>query len=318
MHKNILIIGGTRFFGKQLVKRLLAEGHRVTIATRGRNPDDFGDAVQRLRVDRRDAQAMQAAFAHASYDLVFDQMCYRPLDAAIALDVFTGKVGRYMMSSTMETYHHLLGVVSRPMREDDLDLAQVAIDWQYPWHDPSLADTSYAAGKLQAEAVLMQDGRLPVATLRIAHVLSAQDDFTGRLASYIQQVMQEQPMLHLAGAGSTSFLNVPAIVDAMLWAGMTDFLGPVNLACQGSLSAPQLVQRIARLLGKPAMLQAVADSTDSTVAYSPFDYAHDYALDTTRAHSLGHQFSKVDDWLDKLILDLHQQILLKEQRAQGE
>ncbi|MBC3920852.1 NAD-dependent epimerase/dehydratase family protein [Undibacterium sp. CY18W] len=309
MHKNILIIGGTRFFGKQLVRRLLADGHRVTIATRGRNPDDFGDAVQRLRVDRRDEQAMQAVFAHASYDLVFDQMCYSPLDAAIALEVFAGKVGRYVMSSTIETYRHLVGRVLRPLREDDLDLTQVAIDWQYPWRDPALADVSYAAGKLQAEAVLMQDGRLPVATLRIAHVLSAQDDFTGRLASYVQQVMQEQTLLHLAGAGNTSFLNVAAVVDAMVWAGMADFLGPLNLACQGNLSAPQLVQRIARLLGKPAILQIAGDNT----AHSPFDYAHDYVMDTARARGLGYQFSNVDAWLDRLILDLHQQLLLEGQ-----
>ena len=35
MHKNTLVIGGTRYFGKLLVQRLVRAGHRVTIAPRG-------------------------------------------------------------------------------------------------------------------------------------------------------------------------------------------------------------------------------------------------------------------------------------------
>ena len=52
---NILVLGGTGFFGKHLVWELLHRGHEVTIATRGRTPDDFGDRVRRLIVDRTDA-----------------------------------------------------------------------------------------------------------------------------------------------------------------------------------------------------------------------------------------------------------------------
>ncbi|MFZ6873760.1 NAD-dependent epimerase/dehydratase family protein [Undibacterium sp. Di27W] len=301
MHKNILIIGGTRFFGKQLVRRLLEQGHQVSIATRGQAADEFGNAVQRLRVDRRDASAMQAMFTHASYDLVYDQMCYSPLDAAISRSVFAGKVGRYLMSSTIETYRHLIAAIQRPLREDDLDLRQVRLDWGYPWHDPALAEASYAAGKMQAEAVLLQDQLLPVATLRIAHVLAAQDDFTGRLASYVRRVQQGLPLQHLPAAGRSSFLNVEAVVDAMLWAGQADFLGPVNLACSGEMSAPQLHERIARLLGQPGLLQP---ASHGTAASSPFDYAHDYVIDTSLARTLGHDFPALDSWLDPLILSL--------------
>lgn len=312
MSKNILIIGGTRFFGKHLVRRLLEQGHAVSIATRGLTPDDFGNTVQRLRVDRRDAAAMQAMFARARYDLVFDQMCYSPLDAAIAADVFAGKAGRYVMSSTIEVYRHLTDTIRRPLREDDLDPLNTHVDWHYPWRDPALADISYAAGKQQAEAVLLQDGRLPVVILRIAHVLAAQDDFTGRLASYVHRVQQGDVLHHLAGAGRSSFLDVAAIVDAMLWAGAADFLGPVNLACEGSLSAPQLHARIAGLLQQPARLLAIEGTTEN----SPFDYARDYVMDTTRARRLGHTFSAVDDWLDPLILDLHHQLQAKARGVQ--
>ena len=35
MRKNILVIGGTRYFGKLLVQRLINAGHQVTIAGGG-------------------------------------------------------------------------------------------------------------------------------------------------------------------------------------------------------------------------------------------------------------------------------------------
>ena len=43
---NILVLGGTRYFGIPMVKELLAKGHDVTIATRGNAEDDFGDKVE--------------------------------------------------------------------------------------------------------------------------------------------------------------------------------------------------------------------------------------------------------------------------------
>lgn len=34
---NILVIGGTRYFGIHMVNKLLEQGHNITIATRGEN-----------------------------------------------------------------------------------------------------------------------------------------------------------------------------------------------------------------------------------------------------------------------------------------
>ena len=45
---NILVIGGTRFFGIHMVEELLKAGHEITIAKRGIASDSFGDKVKRL------------------------------------------------------------------------------------------------------------------------------------------------------------------------------------------------------------------------------------------------------------------------------
>ena len=39
---QILVMGGTRFVGKPLVARLMAQGHALTLFTRGKNPVPAG------------------------------------------------------------------------------------------------------------------------------------------------------------------------------------------------------------------------------------------------------------------------------------
>ncbi len=49
---KILALGGSRFFGKKLVSKLLDAGHSVTVANRGNLDDGFGNRVSRVRTER--------------------------------------------------------------------------------------------------------------------------------------------------------------------------------------------------------------------------------------------------------------------------
>lgn len=284
MGQEILVIGGTRYFGIRLVEALLAAGERVTVATRGRTPDPFGTRVRRITVDRGDATAMQAAFGDARFDLVYDQMCYGPDEAALAARLFAGRVGRYLMTSTLEVYDALHGRLQRPYREDDLDPAQALAQ----------APTAYGDGKRSAEAVLLAAPGLPVATLRLAHVLGGPEDFTGRLRGHVEAVLRGETLRHAAAPGATSFIDVAGVVELLVWAGRQDFLGPLNVASHGALTAPGLRALIAARLGRQALL-APGDATGD------FNYAALHAMDTRRAAALGWRFGAIDDWLDALI-----------------
>lgn len=72
---KILVLGGTAFFDRRLVHLLLRDGNDVTIATVGQTPDDFGDAVTRIKVDRTNQDAMIEAFGNCYYDVVYNQIC---------------------------------------------------------------------------------------------------------------------------------------------------------------------------------------------------------------------------------------------------
>jgi nucleoside-diphosphate-sugar epimerase len=301
MHKNILVIGGTRYFGKLLVQRLLQAGHRVTIATRGLAPDPFGNRIERIRVDRRNEPAMRAAFANVpGYDIVYDQMCYSPLDAAISARVFGGKVKRYIMASTIDVYRPLLGTQDAPFSESAIQVLAQPIDTQYPWHDPRLASESYVMGKLQAEAYFYRDGSLPVTSVRLGHVLAGAEDFTGRLAHYVDLVRMPAPLRYSNAATATSFMSAQSAADFLVWAGARDFTGPVNAACDGALSAFDIYQRVGMALDEPVKAIPVA-RPGQPGELSPFDLPSQLMADTSRATELGYRLGHSDEWLDTLI-----------------
>jgi nucleoside-diphosphate-sugar epimerase len=301
MRKNILVIGGTRYFGKLLVQRLLAAGHQVTIATRGHAPDPFGTRITRIRVDRRNERAMLAAFAGVDcYDVVYDQMCYSPLDAAIAVKVFAGKAKRYIVASTIEVYRGLMGKQDAPFSETDLNVLAQPIDTTYPWHDPTLATQSYVMGKIQAEAYLYRDGSLPLVTVRIGHVLAGAEDFTGRLAHYVDLARQYGALRYTNARAATSFMTAQVISDFLVWAGNQTFTGPVNAACEGALSAFDIYQRVGLVLDPP--VRAVPSSQPAAPGeLSPFDYPAPFRMDMSRGRQLGFRFGDSEDWLDDLI-----------------
>ncbi len=59
------MIGGTRFMGYHLTRRLLADGHDLTLYNRGVSTDDFGDRVKRVKGDRYDLKAFAASLRTA-------------------------------------------------------------------------------------------------------------------------------------------------------------------------------------------------------------------------------------------------------------
>lgn len=57
---KILVLGGSRYFGKRLVNLLLREGkHEVTVATRGLTEVSFDGPVRSLTLNRTDVQDLK-------------------------------------------------------------------------------------------------------------------------------------------------------------------------------------------------------------------------------------------------------------------
>ncbi|UUZ49104.1 hypothetical protein LP420_01065 [Massilia sp. B-10] len=192
------------------------------------------------------------------------------------------RVKRYIVASTIEVYRGLLGRHDAPFLETDLNVLAQPIDTQYPWHDPRLATQSYVSGKVQAEAYLYRDGSLPLVTVRIGHVLAGSEDFTGRLAHYVDLARQYGALRYANAAGASSFMSAQIISDFLVWAGAQEFTGPVNAACEGGLSAFDLYQRVGLVLDAP--VRAVPSREAAAPGeLSPFDYPAPFMMDMGRA-----------------------------------
>jgi 2'-hydroxyisoflavone reductase len=106
--RKILVIGGTLFIGRNLVSRLVKEGHEVTILHR-KPGHDLGPKVRELIADRNDAPGLAKAVADRKFDVVFDNVYDwdRGTTAAqveATARAFGEKLHRYVFISSVAAY----------------------------------------------------------------------------------------------------------------------------------------------------------------------------------------------------------------------
>src|SRR3954467_4675849 len=95
-----LIIGGTRNLGPSIVHALLQRGYQVAVFNRGQTRDDLPEEVERLRGDRTNTEELKRVLTGKEFDLVIDTALYTGAEAEAAVELFTGKAGRYIFLST--------------------------------------------------------------------------------------------------------------------------------------------------------------------------------------------------------------------------
>jgi nucleoside-diphosphate-sugar epimerase len=68
---RVLVIGGTLFIGREIVRKLAARGHDVTVLHR-RDRHDLGPAIRNEQADRGDLPAVSRILREGRYEAVFD------------------------------------------------------------------------------------------------------------------------------------------------------------------------------------------------------------------------------------------------------
>jgi len=100
---RILIIGGTRFFGRHLVEAALARRHEVTLFNRGKtNPDLFPQLETILGDREKDVSKLQGRI----WDTVIDVAGYVPRIVRLSAEVLEPNVSRYVFISTISVYEN--------------------------------------------------------------------------------------------------------------------------------------------------------------------------------------------------------------------
>ena len=305
---RMLVIGGTRFVGYQLVWRLLAAGHQVTLLNRGNMPDPFGSRVERVQLDRT-SPAFAEQLARRSFDAAVDFAGYTGDDARQVVQVLGGgHVGHYVFISTGQVYLVREGC-PRPSRETDYDGPLMPA----PADDPyDLEEWRYGAQKREAEDVLAaawSADHFPVTRLRLPMVSGERDHFR-RIESYLWRILDGGPViLPDGGAQITRHVYGGSVVKAIaaLLGNPATFGQVYNLAQDETPTLAALVSMLAETLGAPARLLPV----DSSVLlaeqlnppdFSPFSDPWMSLLDPARAkEALGFRHEPLPQYLEKIV-----------------
>lgn len=286
---RILVLGGTRYFGRRLVAKLLEHGHTVTIGSRGRTDDGFLDAVERIRLDRADAQSMRDGLAGRSFDVVYDQIGYNPRDAQILLDAVGDRMSRLVFCSTGSVYAPQDDLIT----EEDFDPTSYEVDL-------GAAEYEYGEGKRQAEAYLVQHASCPVVLARPSFVVSGTDDYTGRFDFHVRHVLEGRSVGVHEPDPPASFITAWDAARALYFAGleMTES-GPMNVVNPGYFNAAGITRRIAEILGREARFHVVEGQDDPDL--SPYTLEGGHRVGVERARTLGFTFPPLEPELPAMV-----------------
>ncbi|MCL1695281.1 MULTISPECIES: NAD-dependent epimerase/dehydratase family protein [unclassified Lysinibacillus] len=287
---NVLVLGGTRFFGKKLVELCLQNGHSVTILTRGQSGNPFGTKVKQLIVNRDDADSLSKALASTTWDIVYDNICYSPNEALNICEILEGKTKKLVFTSTLSTYE-IDGIIKT---EEDFN------PYNYEVRMGNREDFSYGEGKRQAEAVLFKEATFPVVAVRFPIVMG-ENDYTRRLHFHVERILQEQPISLPNIDAKMSFITDDEAAAFLYFAGTTPIEGPYNATAAGAISLKDLLGLIEETTGKHAKISLVGGDDKSQ---SPYGVPADWYMSTTKAESAGFTFSQLHDWLPSLVKTL--------------
>jgi nucleoside-diphosphate-sugar epimerase len=252
-----LLLGGTRFIGHHLAGALLARGHEVTLFHRGRTPSEHGCAAREVLGDRNAPGELARLGRSGRFDAVVDFCAYRPEETRVAIEAFSGRVGRFVHLSTGAVYLVRAGA-PRPARESDYEGPTIP----RPEGDPG--EWEYGMEKRGCEDALAAAGRagFPFTTLRLP-IVHGPRDHTLRLHSYLWRALDGGPvLLPDGGRQPVRHLYVGDAVEAIarLIEGGRGLGRAFNLAMEEDhLVLRDLVEEVFRAAGRgPRVLEVPA------------------------------------------------------------
>lgn len=284
--KNILILGGTRFFGCKLVKLLIEDGNNVTVITRGQSGNPFGNKVEHIIANRLDKNELAKEVAGRFFDIVYDNICYSSNEAYEFCEVFNGKINKLVFTSTLSTYE----VDGIEKREIDFD------PYNYEIRLGNREDFDYGEGKRQSEAVFYKYAKFPVVAVRFPIVMG-EDDYTRRLHFYIERISNGEPIRFINMSAEMSFIQAKEAAQFLKWAGFKNIEGPYNATANGKITLSKLINLIENATGKSAKISLVENDDNC----SPYAIAESWYMTNQKAVKKGFQFTNLNDWLKPLI-----------------
>ncbi|MBU3155018.1 NAD-dependent epimerase/dehydratase family protein [Clostridium estertheticum] len=278
---NILVLGGTRFFGVHLVDNLLKNGHQVTIANRGNRQDKFGTQVERVIVDHTNFENMKEVFKNKNFDVVYDDLAYCSNDIKYALKSIV--CNRYIMVSSTAVYNLHMDTKEENYKPYDKELV---------WCDRQ--GFSYDEIKRLAECALVKQftSQNSVA-VRLPFVIGI-DDYTNRVLFYVEHIVKEIPMFIDNIDNQMSFISSADAGKFLSFLAGNNYCGSINGSSNGTISLIEIINYVENKTNKKIIIDLNGDK-------APYNGEKAYSINTDKAKDLGFEFSNLRGWIFNLI-----------------
>ena len=289
---RILVIGGTGFIGRPLVRHLAEAGHAVTVLHRGSTSSNLPAEV--IRGDRRDLASLRLK-GGLEPDVVIDLILSSGTQAQAVVNAFRGVARRLVVASSMDVYR-ACGILHRteegplqrlPLTEDSplrtklqtYPPAQIqALKAIFSWLDDEY-------DKIPVERIVLSDPELPAVVLRLPMIYGPGDP-VARFYPYCKRMDDRRPAILLEeglAAWHSPRGYVENVAAAIALAAVSERAdGIYNVAEERSDSELQWAQKIALAVSWPG--EFIVASKDHLPPYlaPPGNTAQHWIADSTR------------------------------------
>ncbi|MGL5617124.1 MAG: NAD-dependent epimerase/dehydratase family protein [Sarcina sp.] len=286
---KILVLGGTSFFGKNLVESLLEEKHQVTIGTRGITKDSFGDSVERIVMDRNDEESMKKAITE-NFDVIYDNLMYSSNNAKAVYEAIKGKTKRYIFISSVAVY-----------KDGGYDLKEGAFDpynYEVKFGD-FRKEFDYAEGKQYGEAFLFKQKDFDAVAVRFPVVIGANDN-TGRIQWYTDVIKNSKPFSVVGLDAKFVAISSKEAGEILVKLADSEIVGPVNITSNGVLTIGEVIKTIEEVTGGKANIVPAAEGVESSF----YDKYSKLTTDNSKISKVNYQFKNLQDVIKETVQEL--------------
>lgn len=297
---RVLVVGGTQFMGLSAVRRLVAQGHDVTVFHRGNRCELVPPEVDHIHGDSRELTKFRPELAAFSPDAVLDMTLEKGADARELVTALDGMTRRLLAVSSANVYRsysllHRWETADEPYHIADSESGPLR-QYRIPDDDPH-------DEKIDVEEVVLNASGLDTSVLRLPAVHGPNDpQFRGY--EYLWRMDAGRPhivMNDVFGNWRWSRGYVDNMVDALLLTlHSDDAIGKIfNVSDPVAMSQAEWV----RAIGDAAGWKGEVISTPGVPVSETEDFRHDFVKDSTAIREqLGYRES-VDtaEWIRRTV-----------------
>jgi 2'-hydroxyisoflavone reductase len=259
---KLLVLGGTRFLGRQIAALALERGHTVTLLHRGRSGGPALFSTAEHLIGDRDTE-LEALTGSRHWDAVIDTSAYFPHQVRAAAAALAGRIGHYQLVSTISVY------ASNPPGGNHEDSPRAVLD------DPDtrvLDGQTYGGLKARCEDAAIEAFGAAATLIARPGLIVGPFDPTGRFSWWVQRLQRGGVVLAPGDpAAPVQFIDARDLAAWMLEQVDAGNTGSFNLTGPtAALTMGEFLDTARRSLQPGAQLKWIDEATLLAAGVAPW------------------------------------------------